>query len=376
VGGLYYYNKLHDLNSATVYATPTIPLFLAFETENHKRTLSLGVFAEGTYSVASDTRITGGVRYDYTKVRNDQTYQTSAPPNTSVVTKSISGDEATRRFRNVTYKARIEHDLAPANMVYASVATGVSPGDIAIATSATSQPQVLELDAQTLTAFELGSKNRFFGSKLQVNGAVFYNNYSGYQLANVNLSGNAFNPLFATVVAKLRSYGFEFDAIGSPWENGRFIINMSYTNSRLGDVEDQYQKFFARSRVPGVAPFQATAAYSHDIEFGSEAILSLYGELRYLSSYDASRFTVEQLNAGAAPFVRTGDEFLGNLSATLAFQKGFSLTGYVRNIGNNRYKTDVASNTQLGPFGNVIGHSYETELYQPRTYGVIATVKF
>lgn len=384
-GGLYYYNKLHDMNSVTVYATPTVPAFLAFSTENHKSTLSLGVFAEATYSITSQTRVTGGVRYDYTKVRNDQTYQTQAPfafqppPLPSPISKSISGEDATRRFRNVTYKARVEHDLAPANLVYASVSTGVSPGDVTITTDATYQPTVLELKAETLTAYEIGSKNRFLGGNLQVNGAVFYNDYSGYQVGGINVSGNDLNPAFAIIASKLRSYGFEFDAIASPWAHGRLSYNMSYTNSRLRDIPAQYQPFFAHSRVPGLPPFQATLAYDHEILLGAP-ILSLHGELRYRSAHNWARFTVEQLNAGAEPFMHTGDHFTGDLSATLAFPKtGLSITGYVRNVANTRYKTTGATSgasTLKDFFGNITGHSYGAALSDPRTYGVIASLKF
>jgi len=379
-GGMYYYNKLHDINSVTVYATPTIPAFLAFSTENHKATLSLGVFAEATYSIMSKTRVTGGVRYDYTKVRNDQNYETQAPPNPSLVSKSISGDDATRKFRNVTYKARIEHDLAPTNLIYASVSTGVSPGDVAITTDATYQPTVLELKAETLTAFEIGSKNRFLGGKVQINGAVFYNDYSGYQVGSINVSGNDQNPAFGIVVTKLRSYGFELDAIASPWANGRFSYNMAYTDAQFRDIPVQYRAFFAHSRVPALPPVQATLSYDHDIPLSSGATFSLHGELRYRSSFDTARFTVEQLNAGAEPFIHTGGQFIGNLSATLAFPKtGLSITGYVRNVANNRSKNSGAANaanTLRDFFGNITGHSYGAALYDPRTFGVIASLKF
>jgi iron complex outermembrane receptor protein len=376
-GAMYYYNKLHDMNALTVYAAPTVPLFLAFDANNRKTTLSLGVFAEATYAIASSTRITGGLRYDYTKVRTDEVYSTGAPPNMSIVTKSISGEAATRRFRNVTYKARIEHDLAPANLIYASVSTGVSPGDVSITTDAiTYQPTVLNLEAKTLTAYEVGSKNRFLRGKLQLNGAVFYNDYAGYQVASVNLSGNDFNPAFSVIATKLRSYGFEFEAIASPWAHGRLTANMSYTDANFRDIPAQYQAFFARSRVPGVPPFQATLGYGHDILLGP-AILSLSGELRYRSSYDASRYTVEQANAGAAPFIRTGNQFTGNVSATLEFPKtGLSFTGYVRNVGNTRYKSFLIPSTQKDVFNNIIGHTYSTTLSDPRTYGIIASVKF
>ncbi|EGY02635.1 putative outer membrane salicin receptor [Nitrospirillum viridazoti Y2] len=370
-GGLYYYNKLHDLNTLTVYSTPTTPAFLAFNADNHKTTLSLGAFAEATYSVTPSTRFTGGVRYDYTSVQTDEVYQTGAPPNLSIVSKSISGDAATREFGNVTYKARIEHDLAPANLIYASVSTGVSPGDVAITTDANYQPTVLELQAETLTAFEIGSKNRFLGGKLQVNGAVFYNDYSGYQVGDINVSGNDFNPAFAIVLTKLRSYGLELEAVTNPWANGRFTYSMSYTDAQLRDIPAQYQPFFAHSRVPGVPPFQATLAYDHGIPLDGQTTLSLHGDVRYRSPYDTVRISVAQLNAGAEPYIHTGGQFIGNLGATLAFSDtGLSFTGYVRNVTDNRYNS-------LGSVHTIFGQTqYGATLYEPRTYGVTASFNF
>ena len=257
------------------------------------------------------------------------------------------------------------------------MSTGVSPGDVAITTDVTYQPTVLELKAETLTAYEVGTKNRFLGGKLQINGAVFYNDYSGYQVGNINLSGNDSNPAFGIVVTKLRSYGFELDAIASPWANGRFTYNMSYTDARFRDIPVQYQAFFACSRVPGLSPFQATLAYDHDIPLSSGATFSLHGELRYRSSFDTARYTVEQRDAGAEPFVHTGGQVIGNLSATLAFPKtGLSITAYVRNLADNRYKTYVVPNTLKDSFGNITGHSYSATLSDPRTYGIIASVKF
>jgi iron complex outermembrane receptor protein len=129
--------------------------------------------------------------------------------------------------------------------------------------------------------------------------------------------------------------------------------------------------------VPGLPPFQATLGYDHDVRLNGDATLSLSGELRYRSSYDASRYTVEQANAGAAPFIRNGGQFIGNLSATLAFPKtGLSVTGYVRNVADTRYKSFLIPNTLEDPFGNVIGHNYNTTLSDPRTYGIVASVKF
>jgi iron complex outermembrane receptor protein len=152
---------------------------------------------------------------------------------------------------------------------------------------------------------------------------------------------------------------------------------MSYTHSTFTDIPALFQPFFASKRVYGVPPFQAAVSLDQDILLGG-AVLSLNGEVRYQSAYDASRYTVEQAMAGAAPFVRTGDNFIGNVSATLAFPKtGISVTGYVRNIWDTRYKSFLLPRTLADPFTGVIsGHSYGTTLSDPRTYGIIASVKF
>ena len=48
------------------------------------------------------------------------------PPGSSI-------NDVTVTFHNFNYKARLEYDLAPRNMVYGMVSTGFRPGDVGIA---------------------------------------------------------------------------------------------------------------------------------------------------------------------------------------------------------------------------------------------------
>ena len=172
-GGSHYDNKLSDFNELISYPPNPQP-GLNFRTSSKKSTKAYRAFGEATWSFRPDTRLTAGLRYDHTEVQTDQCYTSILLITQCIPSASESG---IRKFDNVTYKARLEHDLTPSNLIYAGVATGFSPGDITLGTNANRQPEVVLLDAETLTAYELGSKNRFLDNRLQLNGSVYYNNY-------------------------------------------------------------------------------------------------------------------------------------------------------------------------------------------------------
>jgi iron complex outermembrane receptor protein len=73
------------------------------------------------------------------------------------------------------------------------------------------------------------------------------------------------------------------------------------------------------------------------------------------------------VSAGGAPYVHVDNEVVGDLSATWTSSSGkYSVTGYVRNIGDNQYKTYVNEQSVSPPPPSVT-----TTLYDPRTYGLI-----
>ncbi|MEC3949617.1 TonB-dependent receptor [Sphingobium sp. HWE2-09] len=369
--GLFYYNnRLKDLNELRFYPTNA----LAFRSASSKKTQNIGVFGEATYALSDSTRLTGGLRYDYTRVRNNQVY-TSITGNTGY----LIGDEGLRTFKNVTYKARLEHDLTPVNLIYASVSTGFSPGDVAIATDITGNPSPVDLQAQTLTSYEIGSKNRFLGNRLQVNVAAYYNDYGGYQTAGINLTPQTpMNPTFNTVTSPVRVYGGELEMLARPWQDGQVGVNLSYNHARYHDIPAQFQYLFWTNKIPGTVPFQANGWLEQGVELQDQTRLSLRGELLYRSAYYASRLTVaEAMVSGpgalnSKPYAYNSGKLLGNLSATLSFEDGrYTLTGYVRNVGDVRYKTGARRTAAFGP---VAGTS-TVDLSDPRTFGITAAVR-
>lgn len=369
-GFLYYHNALTDVDN--LFTLPNGPY--AFKSNSHKVTTAEGGFAEATYAFAPETRLTAGIRYDHTEILNTEDY-------TSIlgITQSLTGDQGLRTFNNVTYKVRLEQDLTPRNMLYASISTGFSPGDITLTTDATFHPIVQVLQAETLTAYEVGSKNRFLDNRLQVNGDVFYYDYGGYQTAGLNTSPQTpMTPTFSTVASPMKSYGAELEVLAHPWEHGTFSFNASYTHARYGGF-GQYAFLFSSNTVPGVAPFQGSVAYDHRIPIGS-ATLILHGDVHFFTDHDTSSIPQSYAAIGVEPFVHVASQAIGDLNATLMFGPHYSITGYVRNVADARYIPDGwgvgAAIPSPVPGGLPIVSNGGVNLSDPRTFGVILSVKY
>ena len=367
-GFLYYDNTLIDSDS--FYQLPSGPY--AFQTSSHKSTTEEGGFAEATYAFMPDTRLTGGVRYDHTRILNSGDYSAFGGP-----FALLTGNAGLRIFNNFTYKVKLEHDITPRNLVYGSISTGFSPGDVTQTTNAQHQPTIETLQAETLTAYELGSKNRFLENRLQLNGDVYYYDYGAFQTAGINTTpNNPLAPTFITLAAPMKSYGLELEVVARPWADGTFTANASYTHASYGSFGQQYQYLFSKSTVAGVAPFQGSVSYDHTIPLGS-ATLMLHADVHFFTSHDTGFITQDQQAAGGEPYVRVPSEAIGDFSGTLEFgpNSNYSVTAYVRNVGDTRYIPDGWVETTSATSSTGFAENGIT-LSDPRTYGVVLDAKF
>lgn len=369
-GAMYYRNSLTETNNLFNYNVGPAGIFI-FRSTTHKVTTAVRAFAEGTYSFTPSTRLTAGIRYDNTKIEIDQDYTTFTG-----VTRSLAGADRLASFNNVTYKARLEQDLTPRNLLYASIATGFSPGDKSLTQDAVGQPRTLVLAAETLTSYEIGSKNRFLNDRLQVNLAAFYNDYGGYQTAGINVAPPGPFRTFETITVPVKSYGVEFEVQARPWENGTISLNGSYTRARYGAFPTQYAQFFSDDDVAPSPPFRVTGAYDHRVALGGDTALMLRGVVRYVSEHDSSRITVQQANLGATPYIRVPGRAVADFNATLVLNPNVSITGYVRNLTDERFLPDNWNVADVIPGNPPTILVSQNALSDPRTFGMILNFKF
>ncbi|MDB6083850.1 MAG: hypothetical protein JWN43_1731, partial [Gammaproteobacteria bacterium] len=82
--------------------------------------------------------------------------------------------------KGVTGKVSLEDDLTSENMLYATWSTGLKPGGANLNQTAILAPLVFE--SEHVTAFEIGSKNRFLDNSIQLNLSAYYYLYHNLQL--------------------------------------------------------------------------------------------------------------------------------------------------------------------------------------------------
>ncbi|NIJ09621.1 iron complex outermembrane receptor protein [Sphingomonas vulcanisoli] len=214
-------------------------------------------FGQATYSVTDRFRVIGGARYtsdnrtgEPQSVNIDPSLgfaaaiggslaatgtSCAAPVYPSALGNTFVGCANPRlygdkTFRKVNWKAGVEYDLTPRNMVYATASTGFKAGGIyagkAIDGSAASY------NPENLTAYEIGSRNRFFNNKLQLNFEGFYYDYKDHQEPVIVLDAAGLTTQAIQNAGSGRLYGASADVVYKPTRHDTLHFGVEYLNSK------------------------------------------------------------------------------------------------------------------------------------------------
>lgn len=343
---------------------------------------SYAVFGQATLTIVPAFRLVGGGRYTW-EDKNNATILTQTQFGVGPTTP-IAGQLSFKKF---TYKAGFEWDVAPRNLIYGNVSTGFKSGGFFIAAfENTFRPE-------NITAYTVGSKNRFFDNILQFNIEVFYWKYRDQQVNYIGpgrTSANTIGAILTTTNAgKSRIYGAEADLVFKPAPSDTFAATVQYLNGQYTDF--RYTAFSPTGAVPrtncAVTPnttlvLNTGRAYNIDCS-GKPQINSprwsfnLSYEHQFLLGGDYSitpgaRSKIESsryLSPEYLPEERQGHYTQSDLYVTLANSASrYSVTGFVDNIENST----VYAGTSLR---GIISVNYNI-LRAPRTYGVRASFSF
>jgi iron complex outermembrane receptor protein len=139
---------------------------LYFETSNAFRRTSVSGFGQGVYHFSDALRGTAGFRY--TVDRNTSFLDNYfGDPNIGGGLVNLHQSAS-----KLTWKVGLDYQVTPENFLYTSISTGFKPGGGNPGTA----PAVVPADyrPETITAFELGSKNSAFDNRFIGNVAAFY----------------------------------------------------------------------------------------------------------------------------------------------------------------------------------------------------------
>ena len=180
--GLFQYATRANNRGRTFFIPATSPTLILGDGPAKTDTDSYAVFGQATYSITDSLRVTGGLRYtwDRRKVNGVTSFYSAFagfPCNLQGVCVTPYAEKG--RWERFDWKLGADYDLADGHMVYANIQTGYVGGG-ANAVPATASSGLFK--PEHVLAFTVGTKNRFFGNRLEVNNEAFYYIYSDLQL--------------------------------------------------------------------------------------------------------------------------------------------------------------------------------------------------
>jgi len=372
--GLFYYDNNLANSVLAQFETPAgVPGAITTQSSDTRDTRNIGVFAETTIPLKDSLRLTLGGRYDDTQVLVGETLYQDAyqlcgngigvkfplPPGvvcTGVGTASAPSPPATTisgvklHFNEFSYKARLEYDVTPKNMLYGMISTAYRPGDAGIQNGA---PFLLA--DQKLTSIELGSKNRFLNDKLQVNASLFHYNYQGFQ---VLYQTDIFVPIsFVNTTVPATNIGGELEALYRLTQHDRIGLDASYVQSHWYNKPAGFQAAYPQTNR-AMTPWTINGNFTHVFNLSGGSTLSARIDGQYQAAHQSTDLQAQYSNL-VTPWAPGGVNFnqyayleprlVGNLSAVWTTGR-YALSAYVRNFTNVHYKqyTVSTNTTRLG----------------------------
>ena len=419
-----YFNPGGAFNGTALSAGSLPTGVRAIQRFNQIRT-SYAAYGEGSFEITDTVKLTAGLRYtkDKNKIRDAITtyFDDAGTARFIAVSDFQQGGAAAAYFlqpvRNeagqvvipsfpslgiplpgplerdgdsgrLSGRAIIDWKPTETSLIYASYSRGYRAGTFNGLAYATAN-QVYFVPPETVNAYEVGFKSRFFDNRFQLNGAFFYYDYKGQQGQVVDSTATA---NLISLDGSLK--GLEIDAQFLATERLRF-------SAALGLLDSKYDKGACPanpSTIPGFPaqlgscvvssagpvsvggnPFPYAAKSSinlgvdwdaisaEDFKLTLHADASYTGQFYYDSFKDYSRPPLNRVSTGKFS-EGEGGYWIANSRAT--FTKGqYSVAAWVKNLTDEVYY----------PFGIAVENLFGNGLRirnERRTYGVEATVRF
>ncbi len=260
VGAFYYRDRYFDQFFLT---SPGYDFFAP----NNLRTDSIAGYAQGSLYVTDALRLTAGGRY----TRDKKGINAS-----SFDSFSDYGTAANRAtFERFTWRLGAEFFMSRGNLLYASVSTGFRSGGFNVA--ALTVPGLSPtFGLERVTAYEVGSKNRFLDDRVQLNLSAYYNAFKDLQIqSQFPLPAPSTSVISAVLNAgAARAYGLEAEAVVKPVPALTLNATATLQNAKFTDFGffgrpsrfyPNQQLDFRGNRIPRTPPYKITVGAAYDI---------------------------------------------------------------------------------------------------------------
>jgi outer membrane receptor protein involved in Fe transport len=368
--GAFYYNNEHISHQPAVPG-PGGPPF-SFVTDSVVKNQSIAGYGQVSYEIATNTTLTGGLRYSHDKQSVSGTFVHSPAFFSFLDAVSTLPD---RSKGAVSARLSLAHKFTDDAMVYVSYNRGTKSGGFS-----TVQINNPPFGDEKIDAYEVGTKLSFMDNKARFNLAGFYYNYGNIQVQSFRIPG----PPTVLNAGSAKLYGLDADLQLQPTEAFTLSANMSLVHSEFGDFPTA--EFYGKCGA--AAP--AGACSAANVAAGSGFYLYIANAkgnpLPLAPTFTASiaaNYTIPvgtgkvDLNANYAYnggfYATVGKELhqdsFGRLGASIQYTSEDERF-FGRVWGSNLTNSEDASILSLGVSANAVG------LNSPRTYGITLGTKF
>lgn len=307
------------------------------------RTTSNAVFGQASYwLVPEKLRLTGGIRYTSDKKRILRaTALTDADQRLSRITRT--GQQLDFEFNRTTWRANAEYYLNDKSMIYATVSTGFRSGGFNNGVFINPLLQG-SFGPEDVTAYEIGSKNRFFDNKVQLNLSAYRNEFKNLQVQNqflVPAAGGGFTTTSIILnAAEAHSQGIEVELQAVPATGLNIALSGTLMEAKYDDYRNtpapaNYSGFrdLSGNDVPYSPNFKFTGVVSYDVDLGDSGVVTPQATVLWSGSYFNTDFnTVLDKQDGFAKL----DLRLGWRSANDKFTAEVFVNNVTNQITRNR----------------------------------------
>lgn len=370
--GAFYFKERQDIARGLFLPLAAGGSYLSYFYRPDVNVESYAAFGQLTVPLIADTlSATGGLRYTHDS--KSATYINfgprfglgSTPP--TITTAGSTRLALSNKSEKLTWNFGLDWTPTSSNLVYAKVSTGYKGGGF---------DNIGAYGSELLTAYEVGSKNRFNDNKLELNAAAFYYDYSDQQVqvfVDTSVGARTLN------AGSSRIWGVEADFKAAISPRNRVTVSVNYLNAEFREfpaflpgltssitdidaVTAGVQAPNLKGNTPPQAPRWTIAlGYDYTVPVGDGKVTaSVYSKFKSKYYLTAFNFAADEQKA----YTQT--------DLTLEYtapDSRFSVQAYVRNLENTRLLNYAAFN---GGGINI----YNFIFGSPRTYGAQATVKF
>ena len=291
---------------------------------------------------------------------------------------NTGGNMRAASYNKITWHAGIDYDLTPQSLLYASVETGFKAGGFFFSSdNGVYKPE-------TITAYTLGSKNRFLDNRLQVNLELYYWDYKNQQISHLGEDslGTIIFPTQNVGAATVK--GVELETQAKPFEYTLLNADIQYNSAvydsfvystpnlnggagngtgcpSVGAPTTSYTVNCSGQQAPFAPRWTLSGDLQQRLPLPNGASLIGEANVRYQSAtLTALDFLPEEVQGGYA----TAD-FSVTYEAT---KRRYFVTGFV----NNAFNRTIVDYSDPAPFSFILSQA----LRPPRLYGVRAGVHF